>query len=78
VQVTNPHGVVLSEPAILEVKRIPRMTYQYEGDSLVLNFTGVLYESLDLKTWTKVEGISGSFVLDPNLGTRYYRTAYEE
>lgn len=78
VQVTNPHGVVLSEPAILEVKRIPRMTYQYEGDSLVLNFTGVLYESLDLKTWTKVEGVSGSFVLDPNLGTRYYRTAYEE
>ncbi len=78
VQVANPHGVVLSEPAILEVKRIPRMTYQYEGDSLVLNFTGVLYESPDLKTWTKVEGVSGSFVLNPGLGTRYYRTAYEE
>lgn len=78
VQVANPHGVALSEPAILEVKRIPRMTYQYEGESLVLNFTGVLYESPDLKTWTKVEGVSGSFVLNPGLGARYYRTAYEE
>lgn len=78
VQVTNPHGAVMSEPAILEVKRIPQMTHQYEGDSLVLHFTGVLYQSLDLKTWTRVEGVSGSLVLDPSLGTRYYRAAYEE
>ena len=78
VQVTNPHGAVLSEPAILEVIRIPQMTYQYVGDSLVLHFTGVLYQSLDLKTWTRVEGVSGSLVLDPSLGTRYYRAAYEE
>ncbi len=78
VRVSNPHGAVLSEPANLVVRRGPRMTYQHEGDSLVLNFTGVLYQSSDMKTWTRVEGASGLYVLDTSLGTRYYRAAYEE
>ena len=78
VWVSNAHGSALSQQVSIKVRSVPRVSYHYEGGSVLLRFTGTLYESRDLKDWQKVEGADGQLILDPSLGTRYYRSASEE
>ena len=46
-----------------------------DGKTLVLNFTGVLYESDDTVNWTEVKGAESPFKVDITQGKKFYRCA---
>ena len=51
----------------------PTISYVVDGKTLVLNFTGTLYESEDTVNWTEVEGAESPFRVDISQGKRFYR-----
>ena len=44
-----------------------------DGKTLILNFTGTLYENEDTVTWTEVEGAESPFIVDTTKGKKFYR-----
>ena len=53
----------------------PAITYVVEGETLILNFTGTLYESDDAVNWRVVEGAQSPFRVDITKDKKFYRCA---
>ena len=53
----------------------PIINYVVDGKTLILNFTGTLYESEDTVNWTEVEGAQSPFRVDISQGKKFYRCA---
>ena len=53
----------------------PTISYVVDGKTLILNFTGTLYESEDTVNWTEVEGAQSPFIVDTTKGKKFYRCA---
>ena len=55
----------------------PTLTFFWENGMLILNFTGVLYESEDLENWILVPDAHEVYEVVPTIGKKqkYYRTS---
>jgi len=52
----------------------PAITYVLKGETLILSFTGTLYESDDAINWRIVEGAKPPFTVDTSKGKKFYRS----
>ena len=58
-----------------EDKPVIRFELEGDGESLVLNFAGTLYESDDAVNWHLVEGAKAPFKVHTSKGKKFYRCA---
>ncbi len=58
-----------------EDKPVIRFELEGDGESLVLNFAGTLYESDDAVNWHPVEGAKAPFKVYTSKGKKFYRCA---
>ncbi len=67
--------LLTQEPAQQEQ---PVVSFKIEGNSLLLTFTGNLYESEDMLSWTLIEGAKLNHTVDISSSkNKYYRSAIE-
>ena len=83
-EVTNSLGTTASNQATLtvipEVIEPPTLQCTMEGDLLVIDFSGALYESFDMVEWTLVENAQPPIykVEIQKSGEKYYLAAYSD
>jgi hypothetical protein len=69
---------IFSELLLTQEQAKPVVSFKVEGNSLILTFTGNLYESEDMLSWTLIEGAKLNHTVDISSSkNKYYRSVIE-